>query len=81
MPERTEPIAGTYSLTESAGANLRVRYLACYLSEPAAAAVTTDSLAIEAFERALLSDECYKRVAASSKMGTISGQPPVLSQP
>jgi hypothetical protein len=81
MPERDAPIAGTYSLIEADGATLRVRYLACYLGEPAMVVLSQDSLGTEEFQRALLMDECYARVAAASKIGAQGGQPPIISAP
>lgn len=81
MPERDAPIGGTYSLIEADGATLRVRYLACYLAEPAVVALAQDSLGTEEFQRTLLMDECYARVAEASKVGMRSGQPPIISAP
>jgi hypothetical protein len=81
MPEHDAPIAGTYALLEPDGAKLRIRYLACYLSDTAATAVMHETIADDAFRRALLADDCYARVASSSQAGASSGQPPILSQP
>lgn len=81
MPEHDAPIAGTYALIEPDGARLRIRYLACYLSDTAATAVMHETIADDAFRQALLADDCYVRVASSSQVGASSGQPPILSQP
>lgn len=81
MPERNAPIAGTYALTEASDARLRIRYLACYLSDTAATAVMHETIAGDVLSRALLADDCYARVASASRVGASSGQPPIISQP
>lgn len=80
MPEHDAPIAGTYALIEPDGARLRIRYLACYLSDTAATAVMRETIADDVFRRAMLADDCYARVAAASQAGASSGQPPIISQ-
>lgn len=79
MPEHGAPVTGTYALTEPDGSALRIRYLACYLGEPATAALTQDSMSQFRFERALDTDDCYSRVSSASQVAARSGQPPVVS--
>lgn len=79
MPEHDAPITGTFALDEPQGGVLRIRYLACYLGEPAVAALTQESMSSEEFERTLLADECYSRVSSASQVAARSGQPPVVS--
>src|SRR5690606_21093025 len=43
MPEHDAPITGTYALTEPQGGVLRLRYLACYLADPAVAALANET--------------------------------------
>lgn len=81
MPEHDAPITGTYALTEPRDGALRIRYLACYLAEPAIAALTHDSMSSEEFQRALRADDCYSRVSSASQAGARSGQPPLVSFP
>lgn len=81
MPERDEPVSGTFALAEAPDGALRIRYLACYLSESAAAALLDDSMSAEDFERVLRADDCYSRVTSASQAGARSGQPPVVSSP
>lgn len=79
MPEHDAPITGTYALTEPQGGALRIRYLACYLAEPAIAGLTQDSMSSEEFLRVLHADDCYSRVSSASQIVASSGQPPVVS--
>ena len=79
MPVHDAPITGTYALMEPQDAVLRIRYLACYLSEPAVAALTHGSMSDEAFQRTLRADDCYSRVSSASQVAARSGQPPVVS--
>lgn len=79
MPEHDAPITGTYALAEPTGGALRIRYLACYLAEPAIAALTHDSMSSEEFQRSLQDDDCYARVFSASQVAAPSGQPPVVS--
>jgi hypothetical protein len=81
MPDRDEPISGTFALAEAPDGALRIRYLACYLSESAAGALLHDSMSTEDFQRVLRADECYSRVTSASQAGARSGQPPVISSP
>lgn len=81
MPEHDAPIAGTYALTEASDARLRIRYLACYLSDTAATAVMHETSEDAVFSRALLADDCYTRVISASQLGARSGQPPIISHP
>jgi hypothetical protein len=81
LPHLNAPIGGTYALTEPAGATLRIRYLACYLAEDAASALMQESVGADEFQRALLADQCYARVAAGSQAGARSGQPPSIFSP
>jgi hypothetical protein len=79
MPEHEAPITGTYALTEPRDGALRIRYLACYLADPAIAALTHDSMSSEEFQRTLRADDCYSRVSSMSQVAALSGQPPVVS--
>jgi hypothetical protein len=79
MPEHDAPITGTYALAESQDGALRIRYLACYLAEPAIAALTHASMSSEEFQRTLRADDCYSRVSSASQVAARSGQPPVVS--
>lgn len=79
MPEHDAPITGTYALTEPQGGVLRLRYLACYLAEPAAVAVADEAMSSEEFQRTLQADECYSRVSSASQVAARGGQPPVVS--
>jgi hypothetical protein len=79
MPEHGAPITGTYALTEPEGSVLRLRYLACYLAEPAAAALADEATGSEEFQHMLRADQCYSRVSSASQAAARSGQPPVLS--
>lgn len=79
MPEHNAPITGTYALTEPDGGTLRLRYLACYLAEPAVAALTHEFVGDQEFQRTLGADECYSRVSSASLAASRSGQPPVVS--
>lgn len=79
MPEHDAPIAGTYALAEPRDGALRIRYLACYLGEPAIAALTHESMSSEEFQRTVRADDCYSRVATASQVAARSGQPPVVS--
>ena len=81
LPHQVAPIGGTYALTEPAGATLRIRYLACYLSESAASALMQETVSTEEFQRVLLADPCYEDVATGSHAGARSGQPPSISSP
>lgn len=81
MPEHDAPIAGTFTLAEPHDGALRIRYLACYLSEPAAVALANDSMSSEEFQNAIRADDCYSRVASASAVAARSGQPPVVSFP
>ncbi|HEY0682585.1 MAG TPA: hypothetical protein VGD45_09650 [Steroidobacter sp.] len=79
MPEHEAPITGTYALAEPQEGALRIRYLACYLAEPAIAAITHDTMSSEEFQSTLRADACYSRVASASQAAARSGQPPVVS--
>ena len=79
MPEHDAPIAGTYALAEPPQSALRIRYLACYLGDPAVAALTQESISSEEFQRTLRADDCYSRVSTASQQAARSGQPPVVS--
>lgn len=84
MPEHDAPITGTYALTEPRDGALRIRYLACYLAEPAIAVLThdlptDDAMSSEEFQRTLRTDDCYSRVSSASLAVANSGQPPVVS--
>jgi hypothetical protein len=79
MPEHDAPITGTYALSEPDTGALRIRYLACYLAEPAVAALSHDSGSGEEFHRLLFADDCYARVSSASHSAAASGQPPVVS--
>lgn len=81
MPEHDAPITGTYALEEAEGTSLRVRYLACYLSESVADALMHDAMSTDDFHRRLRADDCYSRVSSSSQIGARTGQPPVISTP
>lgn len=79
MPKHGAPIAGTSALAEPADGRLRLRYLACYLGEPAVAALAREAMSGEDFLRTLQADECYSRVASISPVAARSGQPPTVS--
>lgn len=79
MPEHDAPITGTFALPEPDTGALRIRYLACYLAEPAVAALSHDSVSGDEFHRLLIADDCYTRVSSASKSAASSGQPPVVS--
>lgn len=79
MPERDAPITGTYALIEPDDGALRIRYLACYLSEPAVGALSHDTVGREEFQRLMFADDCYSRVSTASQAAARSGQPPVVS--
>lgn len=81
MPEHDAPITGTYALEEAEGTSLRIRYLACYLSESVADALMHDATSADEFHRVLRADDCYARVSSSSLIGARTGQPPVISTP
>ena len=79
MPEHEAPITGTYALAEPGDGALRIRYLACYLGEPAMAALTHEFVGNEEFHCVLRADDCYSRVSSASQIAARSGQPPVVS--
>lgn len=79
MPEHDVPITGTYALPEPDNGALRIRYLGCYLAEPAVVALAHDSMDKEEFQRLLLADDCYARVSSAARSAGSSGQPPVVS--
>ncbi|HEY5755554.1 MAG TPA: hypothetical protein VIU34_07005 [Steroidobacter sp.] len=79
MPEHDAPITGTYALPEPDNGALRIRYLACYLAEPAVAALSQDTVGKEEFQRLLVADDCYARVSSASQSSARNGQPPVIT--
>lgn len=79
IPEHDAPITGTYALTEPQDGALRIRYLACYLSQPASAALSHETGSAEEFQRRLVADDCYSRVSSASQGAARSGQPPVVA--
>ena len=81
VPQHDAPIGGTFALAEPHGATLRIRYLACYLSDLAAAALAQDTVSAEVFQLELFADPCYARVLSGSQTGARSGQPPTISSP
>lgn len=81
MPEHDAPITGTFALEEAEGTSLRIRYLACYLSESVANGLMDEAMTTDDFHRRLSADDCYSRVSSSSQIGARTGQPPVISTP
>jgi len=79
MPEHDAPITGTYALREPDTGALRIRYLGCYLAEPAVAALSHESMSGAEFQRVLLADDCYTRVSSASRSAASNGQPPIVS--